>query len=118
MEEKTIEGILKLKDELLNSMDFKKLLAYIRSIDEYFRSNTQPDVETALKTYQKAIQLLTAARMRLMTLKKEKEELDRKYSQFLASISEGASVDSNYGETETEVEEEPTDTEKNGRLPF
>ena len=37
MEEKTIEGILKLKEEQINSMDFKKLLAYIRSIDEYFR---------------------------------------------------------------------------------
>ncbi|HOI62975.1 MAG TPA: hypothetical protein PLM80_11385 [Mesotoga sp.] len=117
MEEKTIEGILKLKEEQINSMDFKKLLAYIRSIDEYFRSNTNPDVETALKTYQKAIQLLTAARMRLMVLKKEKEELDRKYSQFLASISGETIGESNSGETE-EDEEKSSDTQKNGRLPF
>ncbi|HNU23550.1 MULTISPECIES: hypothetical protein [unclassified Mesotoga] len=109
MDEKTLESVLKLKEEQINSMDFKKLLGYIRSIDEYFRSNSQIDVEVALKAYQKAIQLLTAARLRLITLKREKEELDRQYSSFLASI-------------ETESSEEmqlPTDgDDEDEKLPF
>jgi len=109
MDEKTLESILKLKEEQIDSMDFKKLLGHIRSIDEYFRSNSQIDVEIALKAYQKAIQLLTAARLRLITLKKEKEELDKQYSSFLNSI-----------EAE-EVSEEPQETsteDEDGKLPF
>jgi len=109
MDEKTLESILKLKEEQIDSMDFKKLLGHIRSIDEYFRSNSQIDVEIALKAYQKAIQLLTAARLRLITLKKEKEELDKQYSSFLNSIEE------------EEVSEEPQETStegEDGKLPF
>ncbi len=109
MDEKTLESILKLKEEQIDSMDFKKLLSHIRSIDEYFRSNSQIDVEIALKAYQKAIQLLTAARLRLITLKKEKEELDKQYSSFLNSIEE------------EEVSEEPQETStegEDGKLPF
>jgi len=109
MDEKTLESILKLKEDQINSMDFKKLLGYIRAIDEYFRGNSQIDVEVALKAYQRAIQLLTAARLRLITLKREKEELDQQYSSFLNSIE---------GE---EVPEEPQETSKegeDGKLPF
>jgi exonuclease VII small subunit len=91
MESKGIERILKLKEEQITSMDFRELLADIKIIDEYFRNSGQLDIENALKAYQKAIQLLTAARKRLMTLKKEKKDLDDKYEEFLSSIESSES---------------------------
>ena len=117
MENKSIERILKLKEEQITSMDFRELLADIKIIDEYFRNSGQLDIENALKAYQKAIQLLTAARKRLMTLKKEKKDLDDKYEAFLSSIesSEYEPESTELLEREVQAKNEFTD---DGKLPF
>lgn len=112
MQEKNLENVLALKKEQLNTMDFKSLIACIRLIDEYFRNTGQLDVEMSLKAYQKAIQLLTAARTKLVTLKKEKEKLDSEYASFLDSLSRDSQAE-NY---EEELETEDLDTP--GKLPF
>lgn len=86
--ENNMEQILKLKEDQINKMDFNKLMNAIQLIDEYFKaSNSKLDVETALKAYQKAVQLLTAARTKLVTFEKEKERIDREYEAFVNGIS-------------------------------
>lgn len=108
-----MEQILKLKEEQINKMDFNKIMTAIQLIDDYFKtSNSKLDVETALKAYQKAVQLLTAARTKLITFEKDKEKIDMEYEAFVKGLSGKDNVKIN--------NEEDPDNHETGKsnLPF
>ncbi|AMW33793.2 hypothetical protein SAMN04488510_101122 [Fervidobacterium changbaicum] len=82
-----IEKILSLAEEEINKLTFKELMELIDTIKNYFISS-ELDIEKQIELYAKAILLLTKAREKLITIKKQKEEIDRKYEEFLKNVEE------------------------------
>ncbi|MEJ5257270.1 MAG: exodeoxyribonuclease VII [Fervidobacterium sp.] len=86
-EEITVDKVLELKEADIEKLTFKELMDIIETIKGYFIS-TELDIEKQVVLYSKAITLLTKAREKLITIKKEKEEIDRKYEEFLKNVEE------------------------------
>ncbi|MFN3327841.1 MAG: hypothetical protein ACK40U_03155, partial [Fervidobacterium pennivorans] len=82
-----IEKILALSEEEINKLTFKELMQLIDMIKNYFISS-ELDIEKQIELYAKAILLLTRAREKLIAIKKQKEEIDKKYEEFLKSVEE------------------------------
>ncbi|QAV34200.1 exodeoxyribonuclease VII [Fervidobacterium changbaicum] len=82
-----MEKILSLAEEEINKLTFKELMELIDTIKNYFISS-ELDIEKQIELYAKAILLLTKAREKLITIKKQKEEIDRKYEEFLKNVEE------------------------------
>ncbi|MGQ9856420.1 MAG: exodeoxyribonuclease VII [Fervidobacterium sp.] len=86
-EELSVDKILELKEEDIEKLTFKELMDIIEVIKGYFIS-TELDIEKQIVLYSKAIALLTKAREKLITIKREKEEIDRKYEEFLKNVED------------------------------
>ncbi|WP_448375370.1 exodeoxyribonuclease VII [Fervidobacterium sp.] len=82
-----VEKILKLSEEKINKLTFKELMGLIDTIKNYFISS-ELDIEKQIELYAKAILLLTKAREKLVSIKKQKEEIDKRYEEFLKSIED------------------------------
>ncbi|APT74769.1 exodeoxyribonuclease VII [Thermosipho melanesiensis] len=80
-----MEDILSLEVEEMEKLEFNELIEKIERIKSYFHQN-DVDIEIALKLYGKAVDLLSIARKKLINFKNEKEEIDRRYKEFLESL--------------------------------
>jgi exonuclease VII small subunit len=80
-----VEKILKLDEEKINKLTFKELMELIDTIKGYFISS-ELDIEKQIELYAKAILLLTKAREKLVAIRKQKEEIDKRYEEFLNSL--------------------------------
>ncbi|MBB6063259.1 exonuclease VII small subunit [Thermosipho japonicus] len=80
-----MEDILSLEIEDMEKLDFNELVEKIEIVKNYFHKN-DVDIEVAIKLYGKAVDLLAVARKKLINFKKEKEEIDKKYMEFLERI--------------------------------
>jgi len=80
-----MEEILSLNSEEMEKLSFNDLVEKIEEIKDYFHQN-EVDIELALKLYGKAVELLAIARAKLINFKKEKEEIDEKYREFLERL--------------------------------
>jgi len=80
-----MEEILSLNSEEMEKLSFNDLVKKIEEIKDYFHQN-EVDIELALKLYGKAVELLAIARAKLLNFKKEKEEIDEKYREFLERL--------------------------------
>jgi len=80
-----MEEILSLNSEEMEKLSFNDLVKKIEEIKDYFHQN-EVDIELALKLYGKAVELLAIARAKLINFKKEKEEIDEKYREFLERL--------------------------------
>ncbi|ANQ53137.1 MULTISPECIES: exodeoxyribonuclease VII [Thermosipho] len=80
-----MEDILSLKIEDMERLEFNDLIEKIERIKDYFHQN-DVDIELALKLYGKAVDLLSIARKKLINFKHEKEQIDKKYREFLESL--------------------------------
>ncbi|ABR31747.1 hypothetical protein Tmel_1915 [Thermosipho melanesiensis BI429] len=69
----------------MEKLEFNELIEKIERIKSYFHQN-DVDIEIALKLYGKAVDLLSIARKKLINFKNEKEEIDRRYKEFLESL--------------------------------
>ncbi|PNR93644.1 exodeoxyribonuclease VII [Petrotoga sp. 9PWA.NaAc.5.4] len=64
----------------MKEMSFKKQLELLERINDYFQNEQEDlDIENALEIYKKALEILTYAREKLITLKEEKIQIDAKY---------------------------------------
>ncbi|MBZ4649836.1 exodeoxyribonuclease VII [Thermosipho sp. (in: thermotogales)] len=82
-----MEDILSLEVEDMEKLDFNELVEKIEIVKNYFHKN-DVDIEVAIKLYGKAVDLLAVARKKLINFKKEKEEIDRKYMEFLERLEQ------------------------------
>ncbi|EKF48857.1 putative exodeoxyribonuclease VII small subunit [Thermosipho africanus H17ap60334] len=82
-----MEDILSLEIEDMEKLDFNELVEKIEIVKNYFHKN-DVDIEVAIKLYGKAVDLLAVARKKLINFKKEKEEIDRKYMEFLERLEQ------------------------------
>ncbi|RDI92775.1 putative exodeoxyribonuclease VII small subunit [Thermosipho africanus Ob7] len=82
-----MEDILSLEVEDMEKLDFNELVEKIEIVKNYFHKN-DVDIEVAIKLYGKAVDLLAVARKKLINFKKEKEEIDKKYMEFLERLEQ------------------------------
>ncbi|HCI28958.1 MAG TPA: exodeoxyribonuclease VII [Fervidobacterium sp.] len=82
-----LEDILKLEEEEIEKLKFKELMEMIDFIKTSFVS-TDLDVEVQIKLYSKAIILLMKAREKLSAIKKQKEEIDKMYEEFVRKMDQ------------------------------
>ncbi|ACJ74714.1 MAG TPA: exodeoxyribonuclease VII [Thermosipho africanus] len=82
-----MEDILSLEIEDMEKLDFNELVEKIEIVKNYFHKN-DVDIEVAIKLYGKAVDLLAVARKKLINFKKEKEEIDKKYMEFLERLEQ------------------------------
>ncbi len=87
MQLKDIEDILKLSTEEIDKLTFKDLIEAVEFIKSKFLSS-ELEIEKQIELYSKAITLLIKAREKLLLIKKEKEEIDRKYEAFIQNIED------------------------------
>lgn len=87
MQLKDIEDILKLSTEEIGKLTFKDLIEAVEFIKSKFLSS-ELEIEKQIELYSKAITLLIKAREKLSLIKKEKEEIDRKYEAFIQNIED------------------------------
>ncbi|WP_121958303.1 hypothetical protein [Petrotoga sp. 9PWA.NaAc.5.4] len=75
-----MQDIIKLTEKEIKEMSFKKQLELLERINDYFQNEQEDlDIENALEIYKKALEILTYAREKLITLKEEKIQIDAKY---------------------------------------
>jgi exonuclease VII small subunit len=75
-----MQDIIKLTEKEIKEMSFKKQLELLERINDYFQNEQEDlDIENALEIYKKALEILTYAREKLITLKEEKMQIDAKY---------------------------------------
>uniref|UniRef100_A0A7C5Y9D4 Exodeoxyribonuclease VII n=1 Tax=Fervidobacterium nodosum TaxID=2424 RepID=A0A7C5Y9D4_9BACT len=82
-----MEDILKLSTEEIDKLTFKDLIEAVEFIKSKFLSS-ELEIEKQIELYSKAITLLIKAREKLLLIKKEKEEIDRKYEAFIQNIED------------------------------
>lgn len=85
MDLKSIEDVLNLKDDEINSLSFKELVETVDFVKNMFLS-TELEIEKQIQLYSKVITLLMKAREKLTIIKKEKELIDKKYEEFLQKV--------------------------------
>lgn len=87
MQLKDIEDVLKLTNEEIDRLTFKDLIEVVDFIKSKFLSS-ELEIEKQIELYSKAITLLIKAREKLSLIKKEKEEIDRKYEAFIQNMED------------------------------
>lgn len=87
MQLKDIEDVLKLTNEEIDRLTFKDLIEVVDFIKSRFLSS-ELEIEKQIELYSKAITLLIKAREKLSLIKKEKEEIDRKYEAFIQNMED------------------------------
>jgi len=87
MQLKDIEDVLKLTNEEIDRLTFKDLIEVVDFIKSKFLSS-ELEIEKQIELYSKAIALLIKAREKLSLIKKEKEEIDRKYEAFIQNMED------------------------------
>lgn len=80
-----VEKILGLGEEDLNNMTFKQLIEVLDAVKTYFISQ-ELDIEQQIELYSKAVLVLMKAREKLAAVKKLKEEIDKKYEEFMKNF--------------------------------
>ncbi len=85
MEIKNVEKLLNMTEEDIQKLTFKELMELVEFIKTTFLS-LELEVEKQIELYSKAILLLTKAKEKLTMIKKQKEEIDRKYEEFINRI--------------------------------
>lgn len=85
MEIKNVEKLLNMTEEDIQKLTFKELMELVEFIKTTFLSS-ELEVEKQIELYSKAILLLTKAKEKLTMIKKQKEEIDRKYEEFINRI--------------------------------
>jgi exonuclease VII small subunit len=90
-----MEEIIKLSEEEIKNLSFKEQLELLERINDYFQNEKQDelDIENALEIYKKALDILTYAREKLVSLKEEKAQIDEKYEKIKNQLSESADID-------------------------
>lgn len=82
MELEKIEKIKNMTPEEIEQKSFKELMDSIETIKSAFLS-ADFDIEEQIELYSKAIMLLMKAREKLANVRKQKEEIDRMYEEFI-----------------------------------
>ncbi|ODN31063.1 exodeoxyribonuclease VII [Fervidobacterium thailandense] len=77
-----LEKIKSLTSEEVEKLSFKELMESIETIKSAFLS-AELDIEEQIELYSKAIMLLMKAREKLANVRKQKEEIDRMYEEFI-----------------------------------
>lgn len=85
MEIKNVEKLLNMTEEDIQKLTFKELMELVEFIKTTFLSS-ELEIEKQIELYSKAILLLTKAKEKLTMIKKQKEEIDRKYEEFINKI--------------------------------
>ncbi|ABS61411.1 hypothetical protein [Fervidobacterium nodosum] len=85
MEIKSVEKLLNMTEEDIQKLTFKELMELVEFIKTTFLSS-ELEIEKQIELYSKAILLLTKAKEKLTMIKKQKEEIDRKYEEFINRI--------------------------------
>ncbi|KAF2962203.1 exodeoxyribonuclease VII [Fervidobacterium sp. 2310opik-2] len=85
MEIKNVEKLLNMTEEDIQKLTFKELMELVEFIKTTFLSS-ELEIEKQIELYSKAILLLTKAKEKLTMIKKQKEEIDRKYEEFINRI--------------------------------
>jgi len=68
-----MEDIINLTEKDIKELSFKQQLELLERINEYFQNERDDiNIEDALEIYKKALEILTYAREKLVTLKEEK----------------------------------------------
>jgi len=72
-----MEDIINLTEKDIKELSFKQQLELLERINEYFQNERDDiNIEDALEIYKKALEILTYAREKLVTLKEEKSMID------------------------------------------
>lgn len=84
-----MKDIINLSDEDIKELSFKQQLELLERINEYFQNEREDiDIEDALEIYKKALEILTYAREKLVTLKEEKNNIDEKYEKIKGQFTD------------------------------
>jgi exonuclease VII small subunit len=84
-----MKDIINLTEEDIKELSFKQQLELLERINEYFQNEREDiDIEDALEIYKKALEILTYAREKLVTLKEEKNNIDEKYEKIKSQFTD------------------------------
>ncbi|MGB9614722.1 MAG: exodeoxyribonuclease VII [Fervidobacterium sp.] len=87
MEIKSIDDVLKLSDGDIEKLTFKELMEVVEFVKSKFLSS-ELEIERQIELYSKAITILMKAREKVTIIKKQKEEIDKKYEEFISKLEE------------------------------
>lgn len=82
MDRMELEKIKRMTSEEIEQKSFKELMDSIETIKSAFLS-ADLDIEEQIELYSKAIILLMKAREKLASVRKQKEEIDKMYEEFI-----------------------------------
>lgn len=82
MDRMELEKIKNMTSEEIEQKSFKELMDSIETIKSAFLS-ADLDIEEQIELYSKAIILLMKAREKLASVRKQKEEIDKMYEEFI-----------------------------------
>mgnify|MGYP001463909220 FL=1 len=84
-----MEDIINLTEKDIKELSFKQQLELLERINEYFQNERDDiNIEDALEIYKKALEILTYAREKLVTLKEEKSMIDEKYEKIKCQFAD------------------------------
>jgi len=84
-----MEDIINLTEKDIKELSFKQQLELLERINEYFQNERDDiNIEDALEIYKKALEILTYAREKLVTLKEEKSIIDEKYEKIKSQFAD------------------------------
>jgi len=84
-----MEDIINLTEKDIKELSFKQQLELLERINEYFQDERDDiNIEDALEIYKKALEILTYAREKLVTLKEEKSMIDEKYEKIKSQFAD------------------------------
>jgi len=84
-----MEDIINLTEKDIKELSFKQQLELLERINEYFQNERDDiNIEDALEIYKKALEILTYAREKLVTLKEEKSMIDEKYEKIKSQFTD------------------------------
>ena len=84
-----MEDIINLTEKDIKELSFKHQLELLERINEYFQNERDDiNIEDALEIYKKALEILTYAREKLVTLKEEKSMIDEKYEKIKSQFAD------------------------------
>lgn len=84
-----MEDIINLTEEEIKDLSFKQQLELLERINDYFQNEREDiDIEDALHIYKKALEILTYARKKLVTLKEEKIRIDEQYEKIKSQFTD------------------------------
>ncbi|MDN5341858.1 hypothetical protein OF820_03170 [Oceanotoga sp. DSM 15011] len=74
-----MDDILNIKKSDMKKMSFNKLVENLESINEYFQSTQELDIEKGLELYKKSLDFIVIAKEKLTNLEEEKRKIDEIY---------------------------------------